>query len=124
MSIKGAINVGGSLGKLGTGFVFNYTKDVYENKISELETSIARLNEHLDTLRDLKSQIPQFWEDDNARETAQALDKTIRKVEQQMSTAESLMQTLRTAVNSLDSSKEELHKSIEDALGLLNLLDL
>lgn len=120
MSILGAVAVGAALGTAASGYLFNYSKSEYETKISELEALISRLNEHLTTLRNLRSQVPQFWDDENAQETSRALDTTISKVEREMSTAESLARTFRTAVESLDSSKDVVKNLVSDAMGILS----
>ena len=119
MSIMGAVAAGGIIGKAVSGYMFNYTKSVYEAKISELEGLISRLNEHLTTMENLRSQLPHFWDDENAQKTCKALDDTITRTKQEMATAESLTRIYRATVDSLDRSKDKVKNLVDDALGLL-----
>lgn len=121
MSIINAIDVGARIGDAVSGFLFQYTKAQYEEKINELDTHIAQLNTHLDNLISLKDRIPTFWKDDNANKTVATLEMTIKNVQRDMETAQNLAQVFRDAVASFDTSNEKLHGYIEDALGLLNL---
>lgn len=120
MAIGAIIAAGAALGVAGQGLIFNYTKNEYEVKVSELEELIARLNQHLERLQELRSQIPQFWDDGNARETGVVLDKTIKKVLDAMTTSENLSRTYKTVIESLGGSKETLAELIGDATGILD----
>ena len=120
MSIIGAAIIGAGIGKAASGAVFNYTKNLYETRISELERLIARLKEHLSQLEAYRDEMPQFWNDDNARKTGEALDATILSVKNAMATAESLNRTLKGVVDSLGGSNSVLQNAIQDALNLLN----
>lgn len=122
MSIMGAINVGVTLGKAASGFIFNYTKSKYEAKITVMEGLLADLEGHKAELEVLKEEIPQFWNDDNAYETKLVLDSTIRSVEHSMFMVKQSLETLRTVVNELDGSKEELHNHVTQAKALLDAL--
>lgn len=123
MAIGTAIAIGATLGLAGQGFLFNYTKDQYEVKVSELEGLLARLKEHLSRLQELRSQLPQFWEDDTAQKTGEALDKTIKQVIDAMNLSENLLSTYKTVIESLGGSKETLSELITDALGVLSAND-
>lgn len=122
MSITAAIVVGGGLGIAASKFLFNYTKNEYDQKIAELDLLITKLNSHLETLISLRNQIPGFWEDENAQNTAATLDVTIEKVRSNMATAESLSNTFKLTVNSLDGSRDVLTGFVQDALGALTSL--
>ena len=122
MSIIGAIAVGAGLGTAVSNYLFNYTKNEYEQKIGELDRLIAQLNTHLETLISLREEMPSFWEDEQAKETSAALDLTIQKVRDNMKTAQSLSNTFKKTVSSLDGSKSVLHGFIQDAVGALSTI--
>ena len=46
MSIIGAVGVGVTIGKAATGFIFNYTKSKYEDKLTVLQDLLADLEGH------------------------------------------------------------------------------
>lgn len=120
MSISAVVSAGAVLGGTGQGFLFNYTRNEYEIKVAELEELIARLNQHLDRLQELRSQIPQFWDDENARETGVVLDKTIKRVLDAMNLSENLSRTYKSTIEALGGSKETLAELIGDAMGILD----
>ena len=61
-----------------------YTKAQYQAKIDELEAYYNELARHLTTLENLKSQMFNFWNDENARKAADSLVNTIAKVKGEM----------------------------------------
>lgn len=120
MSIIGAAVIGAGLGTAASNFLFNYTKNEYQEKIGELDRLIGRLKTHLETLTTLREEMPSFWEDEQAQETMTALDLTIQNVRNNMETAESLAETFRKTVDSLDGSQSVLHNFVQDAIGALS----
>ncbi len=120
MSIGAIISAGADLAGVGQGFLFNYTRHEYEIKVAELEELIARLNQHLDRLQELRSQIPQFWDDENARETGVVLDKTIKRVLDAMNLSENLSRTYKSTIEALGGSKDTLAGLIGEAMGILD----
>ena len=119
MSIIGAVAVGAAAGKLVSDFVFNYTKDVYEAKINELTNLVARLKNHLNELENLKSEIPSFWNDDNARKSLEAINLTIQRTKSNMDIAQRLLDNFKETVANMDNSQNTLGSVIEDAVGIL-----
>ena len=101
-------------------FLFNYTKNEYEQKIGELDGLITKLNTHLDNLTSLRNQVPGFWEDEKAQATVRTLDVNIQKVRRNMETAKALSDTFKKTVSELDGSQNVLGGLIEDAQGILN----
>ena len=116
--ISAAITAGSAL----KNFLFNYTKNEYEQKIAELDGLITRLNNHLDNLTSLRNQIPGFWEDEKAQATIRTLDVNILKVRRNMETAQALSETFKKTVNELDGSQNVLGNLIQDAQGVLDSL--
>lgn len=111
----GAWNLGQSIGEM----MVDFKKDRCEEKITELEGLIARLEEHEKRLSDLKAQIPSFWKDDKANTVISALNRTMSDVNKKMVTAKDLVATYKTAMNSMETSDSAAANLLEDALGLL-----
>ena len=120
MPIKEAAKLGYKAGMAIRDYIFNYEKEKYQAKINEIEALKAKLSAHLSELMNLRDQIPQFWDDDNAYETAQALDVTIDRVKHHMNTADSVLRTLNETVAEFDRSNDGVKGLINDALALLN----
>lgn len=123
MSILGASKVGAKLGAFASDLIFDYTKSKYEDKVSKLEGLIAQLKTHQTTLEDLKSRIPSFWEDELANKTVATLNLTLQDVARKMETAKDLVVIFKETINELDGSKENLSSKLDDAIGLLEILD-
>ena len=121
MAIGAAVAVGLALGATGSGFLFRYTKNEYEQRITELESYITELDGHLVDMRSLREQIVQFWDDDNAREVSRELDRTIDETVREMSASKSYLQTLRTVVSELDGSKGVITETIQDLISAVTM---
>lgn len=120
MSILGATVIGGGLGLAAQGFIFNYTKDVYEAKVTELTNLIARLQNHWDELENLKDEIPSFWDDDNAKKANDAIFLTMERTKDAMDVAQRLLDNFKETISNLDNSQTTLGEFIGDALGILS----
>lgn len=119
--LAAAAAVGLTAGAAASGLMFNYTKNEYEQKITELEGLIAALEDHLVEMRALKEQIPQFWDDENAREVSWDSVAKIGETERNMETGKTYLRTLRTVVSELDGSKGLMADTIEDLKALTSL---
>ena len=106
-------------GKLANNLIFNYSKRDYEIAISKLEGCVKRLDEHLAKLRELRASMPNFWDDEDAKKTRQALDITINSIISNMKICKDLIQTYKNVVAGFDSSKNVVSNLIADALGIL-----
>ena len=124
MSLIAAAGIGLGAGTVAGNFIFNYSKNEYIQKINELERFIARLKEHMEKLKELRGQVFEFWEDEDARNTCRVLDDTILEVETETMNAERLCTNYRTTVDSMSGAQGVLGQSIQDALAALTGLDL
>ncbi len=120
MSLLVAAGVGLAAGAVGTGFLFNYTKNEYEQKIGELERLIGALEEHLTDMKALRDQVPSFWDDEQGREVIRELDRTIQETEREMETVKTYVRTLQTVVSELDGSKNLMGETIKDLQSALS----
>lgn len=121
MSIIGAVGLGLGLGAKASGFLFNYTKNEYEEKISELQGYITELEGHLSDMERLRGRISQFWADDNSLSVYRELERTIEETRKQMKTAKETMDTLKIVVDELDKSKGEMTDTLEKLKALIDI---
>ena len=105
-------------------FVLRYSKGVYKNKISEIQGFIQRLDAHLVTLKDYRSQIPNFWDDENARQAGRDLDILIRQVTNAQERARDMLGVYNKIVDDLDNAKQSTSGLLEDASGILSSLGI
>ncbi len=119
MSVLGVLAIG-SAGAAISNFIFNYSKGEYEKAISRLEELVKSLDNHLTKLRELRANVPSFWDDDEAKTTCQALDMTIDRIVFDMDTCKSLISTYKTAMAEFDTSKNVTKELLKDAIGILS----
>ncbi len=124
MSIIGAIGVGLTLGKGVSDLLFKYTQQAYLDKIEDLNAVIGRLNTHLTNLTNMRNEIPSFWNDEEGKSALAAIDVNIEKVTIQLGTAKDMVVLLRQTVDALEGGKAGLGEKIQDAKGLLDILEL
>lgn len=102
--------------------IINYAKKDYLAKITELEGYHKQLSEHLGKMQEYKSQIPNFWEDENAQLAAQILNNQIRSTERTMAQVEDNLTFYRSIVEKLggvgDSTSELLKKALSIISGV------
>lgn len=108
-----------ALGTAASAYVFKYTKNEYESKITELEGQLAALEEHYNTMLQMRDQVPTFWKDDNGEEVYRDLVKTIDETYTQMESVKSYMRTLRNVVSKLDSSNEVVRDTLDQLMDFL-----
>ena len=119
MSFITALGTGAMLADKLSGFIFNYTKSEYEEKINEVNGKVQELQNHLNDMMQLRSQISHFWEDDNAQDACRLLDATITETTSSMQTAKELMDSLRVIVESMDSQKSKMSEQLDMAKKVL-----
>lgn len=99
-----------------------YTKAQYQAKIDELEAYYNELARHLTTLENLKSQMFNFWNDENARKAADSLVNTIAKVKGEMNYTREMIIMYKNIVAKLDSTNASMSDLLEEASSMLKLL--
>lgn len=102
----------------------HYTKAQYEAKITELDGYRKMLDNHYQTMEGLKSKIPEFWDDENARTAAQVLQLQMRHVRNSMDRTDDMLTFYRSAVQKLDGANLNVGSMLQDALGVLGSLGL
>lgn len=99
--------------------IINYTKLQYQEKINALNSSKGRLENHLGLMRDLRTQLPKFWNDPNAQQTGKVLDLMIDATQGAHTRTNDLLSFYQNAVDDLDASGNFGSEAIQDALSLL-----
>lgn len=100
--------------------IIKYTQAQYKAKITELEGYESELESHLEKLKDLRSQMFNFWEDQNAQEVGNVLNLEIRSVERMMAQTKDSLRFYRSSVDKLSGADVSAASMIKDALGLLS----
>lgn len=93
--------------------IINYTKKDYDAKITELQGYYDTLEKHLEKMNALKSQIFDFWNDENARKTGTILARMIQSVEFTMNQTNDALIFYRTCVDKFTG----VNATIDDLLG-------
>ena len=105
-------------------FVLNYTAQTYQNKINAITDLLERLSSHLATMKDLRSQVYNFWDDDLAREACQDLDIMIRQVENTQERTLDLLNLYRGIVDDMSNASIFNTGALKDAGDLLSSLGI
>ena len=99
--------------------IINYAKKDYLAKITELEGYHKQLTEHLAKMQELKSQIPNFWEDENAQKTGEILNIQIHSTERTMAQVEDNLTFYRSIIEKLGGVGSSANELLEKALGII-----
>lgn len=100
-------------------FILKYSKAQYQAKITELEGYYAQLEQHLQKMEELKSQMFTFWDDKNAQTTGQILAIEIRSVRSAMDRTNDMLTFYKSAVEKLGGTDGAVGDLLQDALSLL-----
>lgn len=96
-----------------------YSQAQYQAKITELEGYIAQLQQHLDTMKELREKMFQFWDDDNARLTGDVLNIQIKSVQSAMDRATDMLIFYKSTVEKMSGANLSISGMLADALGIL-----
>lgn len=120
MSIIGAVVTGVVGGTAVNNFIFKYTQNEYQKKVTELEDLHTELKGHLETLIDLRREMADFWRDEHAQKTGAVLDVNIQKVRNNMQTVADLIRIYKEAVSSIGGSNDIMNEVLGAAGGILD----
>lgn len=100
--------------------IIKYVQSQYEAKIAELEQYYILLQQHLNKMENLKENMFQFWDDDNARQAGQVITLTIRQVTSSMTMTQETLAFYKSAVAKLGATKSVTSGLLDSALQLLS----
>lgn len=99
--------------------VVNYTKAQYQAEIAELEGYYNQLSTHLSRMEELKSQIFEFWDDENAQKSANVLVTQIRHVQSTMDRTSEMISFYKSAIEEMDGVNLKIGDLLESAIKIL-----
>lgn len=106
----------------GAAIVLKYSKQEYQNKITELEGYYAQLENHLARLEALKTQMFEFWDDEKARRAGIALQEIILKVRNQLNYTNMTLSTFNNCVGDMDQTMTLVGSDLEQAISAVTSL--
>lgn len=104
--------------------IIKYDKALYEAKITELQGYWNQLDGHLATMKDLKKQMFEFWNDETSEKVGLTLSEKIRVVKSTMDQTQQTIDFYRAAVQKLEGSNIGALGAADDALSIVTKLGL
>lgn len=104
--------------------IVKYTKAQYQAKITELEGYYAQLEQHLTNMENLKDNMFQFWDDENARTTGKILNATIRQVQNAMTRTSDLLIFYKSAIEKMSGADSTAKELLDDAFSVISSLGI
>lgn len=102
--------------------MLKYSQGFYKGKITELETYASMLTEHIETLKNFKSQLPEFWDDENGLSTARALESAIVGTNHALTQIKMQLAQYGRLVDEYEGASQDVQQKIENALSALDSL--
>lgn len=97
-----------------------YTKKQYEKKLNAIKANYEQLKNHLVKMEELEKEIPRFWKDDHARETAQVLNAQITRVKYAMQRTEDMINFYQKSIDQLSSLGGVMSDELKEALSIVS----
>lgn len=104
--------------------VINYSKQVYLNKITELEGYGTRLKGHLATLEGLRDRVRTVWDDDAGQEYYDLLSKQIIAVRNANDRIDSLRGIYQEAIGDMTKAGTLIGGDLDDAKSIISMLNI
>ena len=104
--------------------IINYTQNVYETKINELDGYLTQLKTSMETLENYKSQLPDIWSDDRAKEYTTVLTTEIIAVKNAIERVNGLKILYKNIVDELSGSKIQVSGIVDAAKGAIQSLGI
>lgn len=103
--------------------VLNYNRGYYEQKIAAMESYAKQLEQHLNTLDNLKGKIKDFWQDDDAVTYMKNLAKQINSVRTAQGLVDSLRATYTDLQQQIKDTKDKVTIDVTDISGMLSIIE-
>ena len=103
--------------------VLNYNRGYYEQKISAMESYGKQLEQHLNTLDNLKGKIKDFWQDDDAATYLKNLTMQISSVRGAQGLVDSLRTTYTELQQQIKETKDKVTIDVTDISGMLSIIE-
>ena len=105
-----------------TNIILNYSGEHYEKKISMLENYANELQKHLDTLEGLKSQVNNFWKDEDAEVYLNNLTKQIISVRTAQRMVFNVRNAYTDAQGEIKKTKAKVGINVSEISSLLKIV--
>lgn len=100
-------------------FVLKYQRQVYVDKYNAVNRILGRLENNLEELQGLKSQMFNFWNDDAARQAGALLQDQIQLVKNQINLTKGWLKTYEKVTDELDRGSEFINEAASEAKNAL-----
>ena len=100
-------------------FSVTYTQAQYQAKITELEGYYKQLELHLGRMQELRNQMFDFWNDENAQTTGLILSNEIRAVQTAMDRTADTITFYKSTIDKMEGANIDVVNTLQDALGLI-----
>lgn len=118
MSIIGAAGVGVAI----SGIIIRFQKYVYDQKIADLQSYVAKLDDHLARLESYKSEIPGFWGDETGKNFMRIIDTQIMQLRNARQSVDNLSKLYDNLKAALDSSQQTVSDKVSEISGIVGAL--
>ena len=118
------IGAGFGAGVAASDWILNYQKKQYEDRISELETCLSKLNAHYETLQSYRNEISNFWESDEALHYGKLLDIEIRAVYNAQEMVKHDIEAYKEIIAGMKDTTTLIVEKVADIASTLGALDI
>lgn len=118
------IGAGINAGVAASDWILNYQKKQYEDRISELETCLSKLNAHYETLQSYRNEISNFWESDEALHYGKLLDVQIRAVYNAQEQVKHDIEANKEIIAGMKDTTTLIVEKVADIASTLGALDI
>ena len=118
------IGAGFAAGVAASDWILNYQKKQYEDRISELETCLSKLNAHYETLQSYRNEICNFWESYEALHYGKLLDIEIRAVYNAQEQVKHDIEANKEIIAGMKDTTTLIVEKVADIASTLGALDI
>ena len=121
-----SLTIGSAIGAgvAASDWILNYQKKQYEDRISELETCLSKLNAHYETLQSYRNEICNFWESDEALHYGKLLDIEIRAVYNAQEMVKHDIEANKEIIAGMKDTTTLIVEKVADIASTLGALDI
>lgn len=104
--------------------VLNYDKAVYENKISELESYVKRLDAHRVNMENYRNRLKELWDDSESEKYYSILSEQIQAVKNSGERITDLKMLYENASGDITEAKAAMSGLMDDAEAAMKVLNI
>lgn len=122
-----AVGAGWNIGTISGAAILKYDRGIYEERLTELKSIKKELDQHLETLKSIKGELPGFWDDKLGNSLSATTQQWINNVEEgseklqsMISTTEDLIAELEKSLNSGAETLQEVNAAASAVSGTIS----